>query len=46
MSHTIFSGALLAVAPERCDREMIKKNSPPGWAEEIAARTRRNTCPL
>ena len=43
MSHAIFSGALLAVAPDRCDREMIKRNSPPRWAEEIAARTRRNT---
>jgi hypothetical protein len=43
MSHAIFSGALLAVAPERCDREMIKKSSPPTWVTEISARTRRNT---
>jgi hypothetical protein len=42
MSHAIFSGALLAVAPERCDLEMIKKSSPPAWVSEIAARTRRN----
>ncbi|MCR6030798.1 hypothetical protein GGQ22_05005 [Nocardioides sp. zg-579] len=43
MSHAIFSGALLAVAPERCDREMIKKNSPPKWIAELRSRTMRNT---
>jgi hypothetical protein len=42
MSHAIFSGALLAVAPERCDREMIKRNSPPKWSEEVTARIKRN----
>lgn len=42
MTHAIFSGALLAVAPERCDRELIKKNSPPTWIAEITARTKRN----
>jgi hypothetical protein len=42
MSHAIFLGALLAVAPERCDREAIKKNSPPKWIEELTSRTMRN----
>lgn len=42
MTHAIFSGALLAVAPERCDRELINKNSPPTWIAEITARTKRN----
>lgn len=43
MSHAVFSGALLAVAPERCDREAIKKHSPPAWIEELTSRTLRNT---
>jgi hypothetical protein len=43
MSHAVFSGALLAVAPERCDREMIKKNSPPTWIAELRSRSIRNS---
>lgn len=42
MTLAIFSGALLAVAPERCDQEMIRRNAPPSWVAEIPARTRRN----
>lgn len=43
MSHAIFSGALLAVAPERCDKEMIEKNLPPKWIAELTSRITRNT---